>query len=300
MNQLQIFNNAEFGNVRTILIDDVPWFVGRDVAEALGYENLSKAVRDHVDTEDMMMGVQNVTPSVVDSLGREQYPTWINESGVYALTFSSKLQKAKKFKRWVTSEVLPTIHKTGKFENDQTRELRLKEEADTITSMITSENWKYVEKNITERFSVNSPLLPSYVANLSAKLIVVDEKDKWAIDNAMKAFGKVYEYFRTTHDDIKIKDLINTSGYEWLSTVGTAILYSAQYLGRKSKFAWDSNSPYMFFNCLSLRKDGCVTIPKIGVFATDEKIVIPTGKQLSLAFVKKEQNGSYGITFKCK
>lgn len=300
MNQLQIFNNAEFGNVRTILIDDVPWFVGRDVAEALGYENQPKAVRDHVDTEDMMMGVQNVTPSVVDSLGREQYPTWINESGVYALTFSSKLQKAKKFKRWVTSEVLPTIHKTGKFENDQTRELRLKEEADTITSMITSENWKYVEKNITERFSVNSPLLPSYVANLSAKLIVVDEKDKWAIDNAMKAFGKVYEYFRTTHDDIKIKDLINTSGYEWLSTVGTAILYSAQYLGRKSKFAWDSNSPYMFFNCLSLRKDGCVTIPKIGVFATDEKIVIPTGKQLSLAFIKKEQNGSYGITFKCK
>ena len=293
MNQLQIFNNAEFGNVRTILIDDVPWFVGKDIVDALGYQNGSRDINRHVDEEDrqkyMVFDGNQLKESIV-----------INESGLYALIFGSKLSSAKKFKRWVTSEVLPTLRKTGGYEMDYARELRLKEEADTITSMITSENWKYVEKNITERFSVNSPLLPSYVANLSAKLIVVDEKDKWAIDNAMKAFGKVYEYFRTTHDDIKIKDLINTSGYEWLSTVGTAILYSAQYLGRKSKFAWDSNSPYMFFNCLSLRKDGCVTIPKIGVFATDEKIVIPTCKQLSLAFVKKEQNGSYGITFKCK
>lgn len=297
MNQLQIFNNAEFGNVRTILIDDVPWFVGKDIAAALGYSNIHDALISHVyDDDKMIIQKSDLTTLEIPNRGL----LVINESGLYSLIFSSKLPLAKRFKKWVTSEVLPTLRKTGGYEMDYARELRLKEEADTITSMITSENWKYVEKNITERFSVNSPLLPSYVANLSAKLIVVDEKDKWAIDNAMKAFGKVYEYFRTTHDDIKIKDLINTSGYEWLSTVGTAILYSAQYLGRKSKFAWDSNSPYMFFNCLSLRKDGCVTIPKIGVFATDEKIVIPTGKQLSLAFVKKEQNGSYGITFKCK
>lgn len=108
-----VFNNDEFGNVRTVILNNNPWFVGKDVAESLGYTNSKKAIRDHVDDEDKIMGERNVTPSITDKLGRVQYPVFINESGLYALIFGSKLDKAKEFKHWVTSEVLPQIRKTG-------------------------------------------------------------------------------------------------------------------------------------------------------------------------------------------
>lgn len=106
--ELQIFQNAEFGSVRTADINGVPYFVGKDVAEILGYSNTRKALLDHVDEEDKTDGV-----TIRDSIGREQAPVLINESGLYSLILSSKLHNAKKFKRWVTSEVLPAIRKTG-------------------------------------------------------------------------------------------------------------------------------------------------------------------------------------------
>lgn len=116
MNELKIFNNEEFGQVRTVTIDGEPWFVGKDVAAALGYEDTVNALKKHVDSEDKIMGCQNATPSITDSMGRIQYPTWINESGMYALIFGSKLESAKRFKHWVTSEVLPALRKTGHYE----------------------------------------------------------------------------------------------------------------------------------------------------------------------------------------
>lgn len=94
-------------------LDNEPWFVGKDVASALGYNDATKAVRDHVEKEDKIMGVQNGSPSITDNLGRIQYPVWINESGLYSLILSSKLPTAKQFKHWVTAEVLPAIRKTG-------------------------------------------------------------------------------------------------------------------------------------------------------------------------------------------
>lgn len=115
MNEIQVFINEEFGKVRSVTINGEPWFVGKDVADALGYENPSKAVRDHVDDEDKIMGVQNVTPYIIDNMKRIQYPTWINESGLYCLIMSSKLPSAKRFKHWVTSEVLPAIRKSGRY-----------------------------------------------------------------------------------------------------------------------------------------------------------------------------------------
>lgn len=121
MNELQAFDNPEFGTIRTCLIDDMPWAVGKDVALALGYANPQKAVRAHVDDEDRWVtnsfthGVQNVHPSITDSAGRVQYPIWINESGLYSLILSCKLPAAKKFKRWVTSEVLPSLRRTGTY-----------------------------------------------------------------------------------------------------------------------------------------------------------------------------------------
>lgn len=106
MNDLQIFKNAEFGEIRTVEVDNEVWFVGKDVAVALGYANARKAILDHVDEND-----KGVTKC--DTLGGVQELTVINESGVYALVFSSKLPKAKEFKKWVTSEVLPSIRKHG-------------------------------------------------------------------------------------------------------------------------------------------------------------------------------------------
>ena len=108
MNELQVFKNDEFGSIRTVIIENESWFVGKDVAEVLGYTNPSKALSDHVDTEDKL---NNET---LLSLG--QRGGWlINESGLYSLILSSKLPTAKKFKRWVTSEVLPAIRKTGSY-----------------------------------------------------------------------------------------------------------------------------------------------------------------------------------------
>ena len=119
MNEIRAFENKEeFWNVRAVEIDGGPWFVGKDVANILKYENPGKAIRMHVDAEDKKMGVQDGTPSIKDNLGREQYPVFINESGVYSLIFRSKLPKAKEFKRWVTSEVLPSIRKTGSYSMD--------------------------------------------------------------------------------------------------------------------------------------------------------------------------------------
>lgn len=104
MNELQIFDNPEFGKIRTVERDGEPWFVGKDVAAALGYSNSRKALADHVDDED-----KGVTKC--DTLGGVQDLTVINESGLYSLVLSSKLPTARKFKRWVTSEVIPTIRK---------------------------------------------------------------------------------------------------------------------------------------------------------------------------------------------
>ncbi len=113
MNEVEIFRNPEFGEVRTAVINNKPYFVSKDIAQALGYENPQKAVRDHVDLEDKVVGERNVTPSIIDNLGRVQYPIFINESGLYSLILSSKLPEAKKFKRWITSEVIPSIRKNG-------------------------------------------------------------------------------------------------------------------------------------------------------------------------------------------
>ncbi len=123
MNELQIFSNEEFGEVRTIVIDNEPWFVGKDVTEILGYANASKALADHVDDDDKLNNES------LSSLG--QRGGWlINESGLYSLILSSRLPEAKKFRRWVTSEVLPTIRRTGGYHLPQTYQEALRELAD--------------------------------------------------------------------------------------------------------------------------------------------------------------------------
>lgn len=109
MTDIQIFNNPDFGDIRTVEIDGEAWFVGKDVAGALGYAKPLGAVSTHVEKDD------SLKRGLMDSLGREQETIFINESGLYALIFGSKLDSAKKFKKWVTSEVLPAIRKNGSY-----------------------------------------------------------------------------------------------------------------------------------------------------------------------------------------
>lgn len=106
MNDITIFENPEFGSVRTITIDGVPWFVGKDVAQILGYRDTSDALKKHVDEDDKL------SRRFANS-GQNRVMYIINESGLYSLVLSSKLPEAKRFKRWVTSEVLPSIRKNG-------------------------------------------------------------------------------------------------------------------------------------------------------------------------------------------
>lgn len=103
---IQIFENTDFGSIRILTINDEPWFVGKDVAQALGYGDTDQALRKHVDTEDKLT-------RQIDGSGQGRNMTLINESGLYSLILSSKLPTAKQFKRWVTSEVLPAIRKNG-------------------------------------------------------------------------------------------------------------------------------------------------------------------------------------------
>lgn len=110
--KIKVFENDEFGTIRTVVIKNEPWFVGKDVAVALGYSNPRKAISDHVYSED-----KGVTKC--DTLGGAQDMTVINESGVYALIIGSKLPTAREFKHWVTSEVLPSIRKHGAYMTDE-------------------------------------------------------------------------------------------------------------------------------------------------------------------------------------
>ena len=113
MYELEIFKNEEFGEIRMIMINNEPWFVGKDIAEVLGYVKERNAIAAHVEDED-----KKVAP-IQGVLGGKQAMTIINESGLYSLILSSKLPTAKKFKHWVTSEVLPTIRKHGAYMTDE-------------------------------------------------------------------------------------------------------------------------------------------------------------------------------------
>lgn len=132
MNDLQLFNNPEFGAVRAVEVDGEPWFVGKDVAQALGYNDTDQALRKHVDDEDKLT-------RRFDGSGQGRSMTTINESGLYSLVLSSKLPGAKKFKRWVTAEVLPTIRKTGGYQIPKDYPSALRALADTTEKLLAAE-----------------------------------------------------------------------------------------------------------------------------------------------------------------
>ena len=141
MNQLTIFSNEEFGTIRAIEKDGEPWFVGKDVASILGYAKPLNALSMHVDGDD------SLKQGLTDSIGRNQETIFINESGVYALIFGSKLPRAKEFKRWVTNKVLPAIRKHGVYMTDS-KAYDLLHNEDSLADLLLQAGEQLKQKNI--------------------------------------------------------------------------------------------------------------------------------------------------------
>lgn len=178
MNQIEIFENSEFGEIRTLTIDGEPWFVGKDVAERLGYADANKAVAMHVDEEDKL------NDKTASSLG--QRGGWfINESGLYSLVLSSKLPTAKAFKRWVTSEVIPTIRRHGVYAVD-----KLLEDPDTLIAAL---NQLKEERMRRKELETQVGVKDQQIAELQPKAgyydLVLQCKDAMAISKIAKDFG---------------------------------------------------------------------------------------------------------------
>lgn len=180
MNALQTFN-SEFGRIRSVKINSEPWFVGKDIADALGYENARKELTDHVDDEDKRLWKIQTTSGVQDM-------TVVNESGVYSLILASKLPSAKQFKHWVTSEVLPSIRRTGKYDAESAKieERRAKLKMEEAKMEERKEERRLEELRIAERKEQRN------AENLlaAAKIISSAPYDRVAlICSALSSFG---------------------------------------------------------------------------------------------------------------
>lgn len=175
-----VFHNDEFGDLRTIIIDGKYWFVSKDVALSLGYSNPRKAIIDHVDAEDKMDGV-----TIRDSMGREQNPTLINESGIYSLILSSKLPKAKEFKRWVTNEVLPSIRKHGVYATPQVTT------DDTIELLRKAADLLEVQYKLTSEWRNKNAELVSKLDDTTYDLVVAKDEVRRMREQYYKATDEV-------------------------------------------------------------------------------------------------------------
>lgn len=187
MNEIEIFRNEEFGEIRTVIIDGEPWFVGKDIATALGYSNASKALNDHVDKEDKLNNVS------LSSLG--QRGGWlVNESGVYSLILLSKLPSAKKFKHWVTSEVLPAIRKHGLYATED-----LLNDPDLLIAMATElKNERQARKLAEEKIEKQKPLV-DFANQVSDTTDLIDMKTmaKLLKDNNINiGRNRLFEFLR--------------------------------------------------------------------------------------------------------
>ena len=178
MSELQIFKNAEFGSIRTLTINGEPYFVGRDVAEILGYSNSRKALADHVDEED-----KGVTKC--DTLGGTQEMTVINEGGLYSLILGSKLPTARKFKRWVTSEVLPTIRRHGVYAVDEV----LANPDMLIEALLQLKAEREINQVLKETVAVQNQQIVEMKPKASYYDVVLNCKDLVAISVIAKDYG---------------------------------------------------------------------------------------------------------------
>lgn len=179
MNELKIFENSEFGKVRTVLVNDEPFFVGKDVAEVLGYSKPRNAISSHVEKDDALK--QGVT----DELGRVQDLTVINESGLYSLILSSKMPRAREFKHWVTSEILPSIRRHGLYAVDE-----VLADPDMLINALTALK---EERANRERLEEANAVQQQQIAELQPKAsyydVVLNCKDALSVSVIAKDYG---------------------------------------------------------------------------------------------------------------
>ena len=222
-NNLEIFTNPEFGNIRIIEKNGEPWFIGKDVAEALGYEASRNAITKHVDDEDKLT-------HQISASGQNRNMTVINESGLYSLILSSKLPTAKKFKRWVTSEVLPAIRKHGNYtapkQENKSKSIdleirlnnskaRMASEYRRIAEMTDIKEYKHICQQKAVEVLAGMPLLPmeevterTYSATDIGKMFGVSKNKIGSLANANNLktaeYGKLF-YDKSPHSQKQVE-----------------------------------------------------------------------------------------------
>ena len=201
MNELKIFENAEFGKIRTVEVDGQPYFIGKDVAEALGYAKARNAIAAHVSQEDKKDAL------IQGDLGGTQAMTIINESGLYSLILSSKLESAKRFKHWVTSEVLPSIRKHGAYMTDATLEQALTNPNFLIQLATKLKEEQEARKKLEKKVEADKPhtILGRAITTANTSILVGDLA-KLAKQNGVNTGAKrMFEWMRENGYLIKRK-----------------------------------------------------------------------------------------------
>lgn len=190
------FTSEQFGNVRTAMINGAVWFIGKDVAKALGYGRATKAIRDHVDNED-----SDEVP-IRDSIGRMQNTPIINESGLYSLVLSSKLPTAKQFKHWITSEVLPAIRKTGAYIQPGKEDQMVENYLPNLPSDVKDSIIKSIrEQNISltaERNALRENLQEIKMANIAMASGILTWEDRKRLCAAVRKLGGMTRHYAGT------------------------------------------------------------------------------------------------------
>lgn len=203
MNELKIFENPDFGKVRTMEIDGEPYFVGKDVADILGYTKTRNAIAQHVDEDDALK------QGLIDSMGRSQETILINESGLYSLILSSKLPKAKEFKRWVTSEVLPSIRKHGAYAVDEL----LNDPELAIKAFTALKEERQKNKQLTETVAIQTQQIAELQPKASYYDVVLNCKDLVSVSVIAKDYGKSPQWL---NDYLHQKQVQFKQGNIWL------------------------------------------------------------------------------------
>ena len=227
MNEIQIFENSEFGKIRTLKINGEPWFVGKDIAENLGYTEAAKAVRKYVDSEDK--GV-----SKMDTPGGKQDIIIINESGLYSLVLSSKLPCAKAFKKWVTSEVLPSIRKHGAYMTEQVLEEVTKNPDFMIGLLQKLKAEKQKNEELQTAVMAQSRQISEMKPKASYYDIVLNCKDLVSVTQIAKDYGKSAQWLNNFLAEKKIQFKRNKNWllYQKYSEAGYASTKTQIFNGR--------------------------------------------------------------------
>lgn len=256
MEYLKIFENPEFGKVRTLVIAGEPWFVGRDVAEILGYAKARNAIQRHVEEEDKKDAPIQGTP------GGTQIMTTINESGLYSLILSSKLPTAKRFKRWVTSEVLPALRKHGAYATPETIDRIISDPDYGIQLLQTLKEERAKRKELEEATRIQQIQIAELQPKASYYDVILNCKDLVSITKIAKDYGKSGRWL---NDYLHEKQVQFKQGSIWLpyqkyAEQGYTSTKTHMYLGSdgethsKQSMYWTQKGRIFIYELL--KKDG--------------------------------------------